>query len=64
MSGMLDGTGESPAPSSAWARKASMTVCTLKWNMRSASAVPMSWLTAPWKLALPAAMTCQPAGSS
>ena len=40
-----------------------MTVCTLKWNMRSASAVPMSWLTAPWKLALPAATTCQPSGS-
>ena len=47
----------------ACARKASMTVCTLKWNMRSASAVPMSWLTAPWKLALPAATTIQPSGS-
>ena len=47
----------------AYSRKASMTVWTLKWNMRSASAVPMSWLTAPWKAALPAATTSQPSGS-
>lgn len=48
----------------ACARKASIAVCTLKWNMRSASAVPMSWHTAPWKLALPAATICQPSGST
>jgi hypothetical protein len=39
-----------------------MEAWTWKWNIRSASAVPMSWLTAPWKLALPAATTCQPSG--